>query len=190
MKKLMSSQPVPFLCSLLLLHLLAACGDDLPTYEGKSQAAAVSADSKQEVKPAGTAQKATEPKASETAGTTGGAAKTPADVAPSPATPPASTPPPASVSPIRTVANATEKNAMAALYALPSNQGGCVGCHGAIEVSEKKGRTAAQIQAAATINAHRTPAAANKWPKDLADTTNDGVDTAQLQASALADLLK
>ncbi len=91
---------------------------------------------------------------------------------------------------LRNVPNDKEKADMKALYEATNAQGGCVGCHGALATSAKKGRTATAIQNSSTIAPHRTPAAANKWPKDLADTNDDGTDTAQLNASALADLLK
>ncbi len=63
-------------------------------------------------------------------------------------------------------------------------------CHGALAASAKKGRTAAQIQGAASILQHATPAAARKWPTDKLDVNDDGVDTAVLSASAMAEILK
>jgi hypothetical protein len=102
----------------------------------------------------------------------------------------AKTPTPAPLAPPRTLPNATEKTAMTNLYAAPNNQGGCAGCHGALNASAKKGRTAQQITNAQTILQHRTVAAANKWPKDTADATNDGVDNAQLYLSAMVEILK
>jgi hypothetical protein len=109
-----------------------------------------------------------------------------------PATAPADTktPAPAPLAPPRTLPNAAEKTAMTNLYAAPTNQGGCAGCHGALNASAKKGRTAQQITSAQTILQHRTVAAANKWPKDTPDTTNDGVDNAQLYLSAMVEILK
>jgi hypothetical protein len=100
------------------------------------------------------------------------------------------TPTPAPLAPLRTLPNAAEKTAMTNLYAAPNNQGGCAGCHGALNASAKKGRTAQQITNAQTILQHRTVAAANKWPKDTADTSNDGVDNAQLYLSAMVEILK
>jgi len=103
---------------------------------------------------------------------------------------PAPTPAPAPVQAIRTMPSAAEKTAMTNLYAAPNNQGGCAACHGALNVSEKKGRTAQQIAAAQTIIQHRTVAAANRWPKDTPDTSQDGVDNAQLFLSAMVEILK
>lgn len=100
------------------------------------------------------------------------------------------TPAAAPLMPPRTTPNEAEKTAMTNLYAAPNNQGGCAGCHGALNASAKKGRTAQQIANSQTILQHRNVAAANKWPKDTADPSNDGVDNAQLYLSAMVEILK
>lgn len=100
------------------------------------------------------------------------------------------TPPPAQKLALRTLPNAAERTAMSNLYAATPAQGGCAQCHGALANSAKKGRTAAQLSGAMNMAQHNNVRAANKWPRDVADTTDDGVDSAQLLASALAELLK
>ncbi|HET9236594.1 MAG TPA: hypothetical protein VFO10_05060 [Oligoflexus sp.] len=157
-----------------LIFLLTACGPSAPEYHPAEQTrAGTPAESKP--KTMETAARTERPEAN------GNTTSTPAD---------AKTPEPAPLAPPRTLPNAAEKTAMTNLYAAPNNQGGCAGCHGALNASAKKGRTAQQITSAQTILQHRTVAAANKWPKDTADTTNDGVDNAQLYLSALVEILK
>lgn len=91
---------------------------------------------------------------------------------------------------IRTLPNAAERQSMTTLYAATAAQGGCADCHGALAASTRRGRTAAQIVGAMNLIQHNQVRAANRWPRDTVDTTDDGVDGAQLFASALADILK
>lgn len=164
------------------LCLMTACGPSAPEYHpaertlsGTAGSVATPVGSESKAETNATAPDVNTPAAGE------GAASTPTDT---------TTPAPIPPAPPRTLPNAAEKTAMTNLYAAPNNQGGCAGCHGALNASAKKGRTAQQITSAQTILQHRTVAAANKWPKDTADTTNDGVDTAQLYLSAMVEILK
>lgn len=165
-----------------LIFLLTACGPSAPEYHPAERRVAGTAGNVISPAPSENAAETTEPSPSmDTAAANEATASAPAD---------AKTPAPPPLAPTRTLPNAAEKTAMTNLYAAPNNQGGCAGCHGALNASAKKGRTAQQITSAQTIFQHRAVAAANKWPKDTADTTNDGVDNAQLYLSAMVEILK
>ncbi len=171
-----------------MASLLIACGgEDRPEFDASASTQAKPLTASNEAKSTGTPQPAeTNDKAPVDDVTP--STQPPATVETTDPNPPA-TPPPAKLA-IRTVPNAAELSAMTTLYGLPSAQGGCAECHGALAASAKKGRSAATLAAAATRTNHRTPAAAKVWPVDTADSTDDGIDQAKLLASALAQLLK
>jgi hypothetical protein len=166
----------------VLIFFMTACGPSAPEYHPADRTFSGPAGSVTAASDAESKGQTNETVSSmDTAPANTGTASMPTD---------AKTPTPAPLAPPRTLPNAAEKTAMTNLYAAPNNQGGCAGCHGALNASAKKGRTAQQITSAQTILQHRTVAAANKWPKDTPDTTNDGVDTAQLYLSAMVEILK
>ncbi len=166
----------------VFIFLLTACGPSAPEYHpGESRTLSSAGESSQ---PSEGVPQSPSPGADSQAssGATVESSGTPSTENKTPAAAP--------LMPPRTVPNAAEKTAMTNLYAAPNNQGGCAGCHGALDASAKKGRTAQQIANSQTILQHRNVAAANKWPKDTADTSNDGVDNAQLYLSAMVEILK
>ncbi len=177
----MSSFEMSSGASIAFMFLLAACGPSAPDYHPAEPRAESSAGESSQSRGAGSMEPglgADSPGSGapmESSGTSSTENKTPTEI---PLAPP------------RTIPNAAEKTAMTNLYAAPNNQGGCAGCHGDLNVSAKKGRTTQQIANSQTILQHRNVAAANKWPKDTADTSNDGVDNAQLYLSALVEILK
>lgn len=93
------------------------------------------------------------------------------------------TPTPAVKAPIRTVVNAAELAAAQAAYGTD-----CAGCHMVLATSAKKGRTKAAILAAINITPHTNVKA--RWPADVADTSDDGIDQASLKLSAMEQALK
>ncbi len=100
-----------------------------------------------------------------------------------PATPPPASPP--AKLPIRAVANASEIMNARTAYA-----GDCASCHGVLASSTKKGVSIVRLNNASSIAAHTTVNSVGKWPIDMKDTTDDGIDTAVLKASAMVEALK
>ncbi|HYX39686.1 MAG TPA: hypothetical protein VE954_41845 [Oligoflexus sp.] len=103
----------------------------------------------------------------------------PGAVAPTPVVPKAA---------IRTLANPTEIANARTAYGTD-----CAGCHMALATSAKKAVTLVRLNAAGvagTVAAHNALINAAKWPADVKDATDDGIDTAVLKASAFVEALK
>lgn len=173
------TQSYAFISGLALI--LNACGPSAPEYHPADPRTVSGTAESQKPRESGSTPVVTESNPGTNPDSMADSSSTPAPENKTPAAP---------LTPPRTAPNAAEKTAMSDLYAAPNNQGGCAGCHGALNASAKKGRTAQQIANSQTIIQHRTVAAANKWPKDTGDASNDGVDNAQLYLSAMVEILK
>lgn len=168
---------------------LIGCGEDRPIrsqYHSPGSAATAGDD---EAK-AGTKPTETNPMNSSTSDpetTATNPTPTPTPI-PTPTPTPTPSPPVVNKVPIRTLANATEIANAKTGYGTD-----CANCHQALATSAKKGATLARINAAGVagkVAAHNTLINGAKWPKDVADTSDDGVDTAMLKAAAMFEALK
>lgn len=142
--------------------------------------------------PASKSSQAASPTAKPDTGAAPATSKPAADAQPKAAAPAATPPAAAAKLPIRTLVNAAETATAKTDYA--SN---CAGCHQPLATSAKKAATLPRIVAAGmptgkpgAVPAHQTLVSGNKWPVDVADATDDGVDTASLKASAMVEALK